>query len=231
MAKSLDDHPLAFRQVKMSTKICVAYKLVRASMLWPLVHDIKEQGTKNVVKVLKEIYADIIPDIDTTTDEFKSRLAQRMEHTAFPEYEHELEVIHLASKAIQAGYKRDSVGLERTPFTFDVSVGFRQRKGQIYVIPYCDMFMGKTLDFLKKDPRLVDFHYQNQVDKPDTISNREWAHRAKVWNDIDKTWQEVLCLDLCKYSFFYQLDPHLDMIREVIKKANEEHPKPVSTEP
>jgi hypothetical protein len=30
----------------------------------------------------------------------------------------------------------------------------------------------------------VDYHYQNQTDKPDEISWRDWRFREKVWEDI-----------------------------------------------
>jgi hypothetical protein len=30
----------------------------------------------------------------------------------------------------------------------------------------------------------VDYHYQNQTDKPDEISWRDWRFREEVWTDI-----------------------------------------------
>lgn len=29
-----------------------------------------------------------------------------------------------------------------------------------------------------------DFHYQNQTDQPEDISDEEWQHRSQIWNDI-----------------------------------------------
>jgi hypothetical protein len=30
----------------------------------------------------------------------------------------------------------------------------------------------------------VDYHYQDQTDKPEEISNRDWYFREQVWEDI-----------------------------------------------
>ena len=30
----------------------------------------------------------------------------------------------------------------------------------------------------------IDFHYQNQADKPEQVSEQEWAHRNQIWEDI-----------------------------------------------
>ena len=38
-----------------------------------------------------------------------------------------------------------------------------------------------------EDERLQDFHYQNQVDMPDNVTNRHWNYRCKVWDAIFKT--------------------------------------------
>lgn len=65
------------------------------------------------------------------------------------------------------------------PFNFDV-----------YIIPYkgkcivggvfadndkCRNFINEYID---------DFHYQNQCDKPDEISDEEWEVRENIWNDV-----------------------------------------------
>lgn len=39
---------------------------------------------------------------------------------------------------------------------------------------------------LKKDRRLKDFHYQNQTDQPERISDAEWKERERIWDSIFK---------------------------------------------
>lgn len=38
-------------------------------------------------------------------------------------------------------------------------------------------------DYVEKG-KLVDFHYQNQCDQPEGISDEEWEEREKIWDEI-----------------------------------------------
>lgn len=40
----------------------------------------------------------------------------------------------------------------------------------------------KYCEILK--PYIINFYYQNQSDKPDYISDKDWKYRAKVWNSM-----------------------------------------------
>lgn len=57
------------------------------------------------------------------------------------------------------------------------------RKKQIYI-----QFFAVDREVLEMvvdtDPRFQDFHYQNQTDRPDKVSAREWNHRKKVWDAL-----------------------------------------------
>lgn len=33
-------------------------------------------------------------------------------------------------------------------------------------------------------PAFTDFHYQNQVDQPDNVSDEEWEYRERVWDSV-----------------------------------------------
>lgn len=139
----------------MSVKIWTAYKLRRSEYLWPLIHDIRLKATKNVQKALREFYLIHIPEVRTDTDLYRKALEDYKD-----DYRARLEVTR---RVLQRMYRWNSTRLERSPYNFDVSVGFRQYEGTIVVIPYCDWTMKGTLDFLAKDKRLRDYHYQNQT--------------------------------------------------------------------
>lgn len=55
-------------------------------------------------------------------------------------------------------------------------------------------------DYLIDIGEILDYHYQNQTDQPENISDEEWKERAKVWNKIDLNnsveiridWRDVL---------------------------------------
>ena len=55
-------------------------------------------------------------------------------------------------------------------------------------------------DYLIDNGEILDYHYQNQTDQPENISDKEWKERAKVWDEIDLNnsveikidWRDVL---------------------------------------
>ncbi len=191
----------------MSTKIWTAYKLRRASYLWPLVHDIRLRATKNVRKTLREFYSTHIPEVKTDTDLYRK---------AFEVYGNEYKArLDVARRMLQRLYRWSTTRSERSPYNFDVSVGFRQYEGKIVVIPYCDWTMRGVLDFLAKDKRLRDYHYQNQVDRPKTVGARQWDERRRFYNSMDSAgqWEDVLALDICRFDMWWRVDPWMDLAR------------------
>jgi len=206
----------------MSTKIWTAYKLKDPTQLWPFVHDIRIQATKNIQIELRKLYADISGAVNCDSEEYKQ--ARETVEKFTPTYVDKLSEeekdwrarIDVAERIIKKGYREASNSMILDYFDFDVSVAFREWKGDIYIIPHCNMVMRKVLDFLKDDNRLVDFHYQNQTDRPKKISGREWKKRERVWDGMldNGLWSDVLVLDVCKYEFFWQIDPYMDILQE-----------------
>lgn len=71
------------------------------------------------------------------------------------------------------------------PSNFDMCVSFNiwLHGKYAYIIPYAPY--GWTESFDRRLPKwFEDFHYQNQTDRPDDITAREWSNRARVWNNI-----------------------------------------------
>lgn len=60
----------------------------------------------------------------------------------------------------------------------------------VYIIPYRGKYYGYFISGdIKENENLIyeiadDFHYQNQTDKPNGISTREWSRRAKFWEYV-----------------------------------------------
>lgn len=70
----------------------------------------------------------------------------------------------------------------------DKSLIWRNYDSSIQIIPYEDkllaMYFGNSefIKFINKCKFLTDFHYQNQTDKPDDISEEEWKLRKDIWD-------------------------------------------------
>lgn len=67
-------------------------------------------------------------------------------------------------------------------FLYKFSVVIFERKNKLYGV-YFDNTHKNYKELFDKDIA-EDYHYQDQSDKPDDISNREWNFRKTVWNDI-----------------------------------------------
>lgn len=82
--------------------------------------------------------------------------------------------------------------VKQTGEWFDVesNVIFFWNRGLYYMIFYLPGYMGVTgsdlsFKFLSKfDSFIEDFHYQDQSDKPDSVSDKEWKKRGKIWKEI-----------------------------------------------
>ena len=218
----------------MSTKIWVAYRVRKSADLWDVVHDVKLQGTENVKEALKKFGNTHLPAVREDTDLFKKAIERCSHYGRSQEVTGCLARALVATDIIKRCYRINSTSSLRSPYNFDVSVGFRHYKGRIYLIPYCDWTMGKVLDFLKKDRRLTDFHYQNQTDKPNHISEKSWDRRRDVWNGMDEEgrFQDVLCLDICRFDMYWQFDPIHDLFKEILNRDKDKgvDPEPTGSE-
>ena len=70
----------------------------------------------------------------------------------------------------------------RNPYIdFSLSCSVFPLKDKILLKFYGEYSM---LDLIDEEDYLIDYHYQNQCDKPDSISDDDWEARRKTWNDI-----------------------------------------------
>lgn len=200
-------------------KLWEAWKVVKPRDLWPLVHDIRVKGTKALEAKVDAMYEAFMPDVDTTSEEYKKYL--NTEHYK-PELAEKIARLHVVDTLVTSGYKLSAVNPERCIFDFNCSVGFRQHKGNLYVIRYEGMGSRGSLDFLSEDPRLVDFHYQNQTDMPSGMDPKAWNRRRLTWNAIDNDdrWRDVLVIEVCSWDLWGpRIRPSLRLLERYYKAA------------
>lgn len=74
-------------------------------------------------------------------------------------------------------------------FDFKFSVVIYERKNKLYGTYFDHTY--KNYQKLFDEGIAVDYHYQDQCDKPDEVSWRDWNFRKKVWEDI---FDDISCL-------------------------------------
>lgn len=73
-------------------------------------------------------------------------------------------------------------------FSVEFGVTIFERKNKLYGVYYDQTH--ENYQMLFDRDIAVDYHYQNQVDKPDDVSNRDWYFRETVWEDI---FEDISC--------------------------------------
>lgn len=183
----------------MSTKIWEAYRLKKGVNLWEFIHDVRIKAEYNTQRRLVEVYRNIIGQCDNS-----SAYNNEVINEAYGPNDKRMKCdVFIASSYVSRLY---SLG---RAFDFDASITIRQHAGRYYIIPHDNNY--RVLKFLKDDPRLEDYHYQNQSDKPKNISNSAWTKRRQVWDKIfgdnDDKWWDALVLEIVCKGNFYRVNP------------------------
>lgn len=72
--------------------------------------------------------------------------------------------------------------MERNPLAFEASVVVLFHKGRIFVKKFGFGGWFKPVEFGHE--KLVDFHYQNQVDEPEDVNHEDFEERGRIWEEI-----------------------------------------------
>jgi hypothetical protein len=73
----------------------------------------------------------------------------------------------------------------------------RELDGRFYLQAGWGEGVHGVFSFLETLPELEDYHYQNQTDQPDDISEAEWEERRLVWDTLyDRNWSLGCVLDV-----------------------------------
>lgn len=119
---------------------------------------------------------------------------------------------------LYAAFRTQLVTAGRNNYDFESWVWIREHKKVISLMPRADMLMKGIFKFMDKDPRLTDWHYQNQVspDPAEQADPKDWARRKRYYDGLDKSggWYSYLLLTICDRDTFDSIDPWLEMARE-----------------
>ena len=116
-----------------------------------------------------------------------------------------------ALRMLAEEYRKSSTNFERRIFDVDSSVNIWLDDKFAYIIPY-----GKTV--LAEIKYAEDYHYQNQVDKPENVSNREWKAREKKWDEValddwnaTRLQHEFVSFALTNWESLFNLELHFGL--------------------
>lgn len=199
---------------RMSTKIWVAYKLLDNKHLWHVIHDIRLRASKEASRVLRDLYDTmVIRYREEMPAQYRAEWEGRKQKSDFDEY---YDLLSIVQRAVRQEYKSQLGSYQLDLFDFDAYVHVRYYGGVYSFIPASNGLFRHIFDFMEKDARLADWHYQNQSDRAEGISDDEWDARKAYYDAMDAqdVWQDVLMLPICDWQSFQYLDPWLDMAKE-----------------
>jgi len=198
----------------VSTKIYNAFRVKdrKAQNLWPLLWKIQDQAEANIRVAFREHYLELVRQMDPASPEYQESWAKTPEMEELPFR------IRYARDLIRAGFKKNSTEMARDTYSLDVAVAVYPYRGRTYLRTFTESssVVGKCLDFVHELPELEDFHYQNQVDRPEEVSDKDWAARRRVWDGITE-YQDIgrhVTLEILSYNTLWKLDPVYDLSRE-----------------
>lgn len=199
----------------MSMKVYNAFRVKDPDpkKLWPLLWKIRNKAEALVVAALKAHYWDLVRKMDTETKEYleaRGKLADTREAS--------FRLAH-ARDNVRKAYKENSTSAQRDRYSLDVTVAVYPYRGEVYLRTFVESIsiVGHVLDFVPKMRELEDYHYQNQTDRPEEVSAKDWRQRRRVWDGITSAYQDIgshVALEVFSWGSFYRLDPWLNMATE-----------------
>lgn len=100
---------------------------------------------------------------------------------------------------------------------FNIKVNFIIHGKNTYYILNLGRNIENKFDTIKfiDDLKLEDFHYQNQSDKPEEVSNKQWSLRNHVWGQIFKNTGSI---NDVMYSFEVKIEQtYIDIMEDLIE--------------
>lgn len=91
------------------------------------------------------------------------------------------------------------------PFDFDVELSIRKYEGRYYVMPHASGPLRHILSFLDEPNEWVEeYGYWDNTDKPEELTEEEWAERAAVWYPLSEYGREGVWPDVLVFEVMYQ---------------------------
>lgn len=156
----------------MSTKIYDAYRIEKSRDILPLMQEIKKYFLENFPKdmlvyltntVKYKMAKDFDPTIKDRKDEF---IKQRL---------FDLEIANLTRKCFR----------EHDIIEFLLPSTILYDDNYWYIKFYINLNrFGQLIDEIQQKFELQDYHYQNQTDRPNGISEEQWSERSAKWEKL-----------------------------------------------
>jgi hypothetical protein len=195
----------------VSTKIYNAFRVKKSVDLWPFLWRLRDTARENIKVALKAHYHDLVNRISPEAPDYRKARAEsdRPDHSIR---------LSLARDLVRNRFRENVTQSERDTYSLEVSVAVYPHKGRYYLRTFCESasVLRDVLDFVEQLPELEEYHYQNQTDRPEEVSAREWSERKRVWEEITE-YQGVgshVVLDILSWTGFYLIDPWLDLAKE-----------------
>lgn len=171
-------------------KVYNAYRLEKSIDLFTLVAEIQREATELAASKIVEAECNLMAAILPSSDEYVAKLdsiKKNWDDRLTYRQADNLARFSMARDTMTTLYKKSHDSGMRSPFDFDACVTFRGYKGRVYMQVFADGPLRNIFDKWTKRPYAVDFHYQNQADKPESISESAWNKRREVWDVLYDT--------------------------------------------
>ena len=215
----------------MSTKIYYAYKVCdnRIKTIFNIKKELESLYAKWVHDGLDKFGHQTLKDIESYMPKgyvfwdvvnryvtYDEESTQSMSTVPLKEM-HSYDLINILKGFIKQGYDY--------PLNFDASMVLIEHKDTL-----CIQFFGFNYSFfndffenLIKSNTIADWHFQDQTDPPDDVSEEEWAERGSFWDEVFDGYDSSAEIGFC-HDFFGRALPILHSytaIKREIKKAKE----------
>ena len=165
-------------------------------------HNIRKQAIENSIEYAKNNPNDfVLTMVDSIDDAFKLNVD-------------DFGINHKCQKKVQSSLEKSWRTGEDPNFLFSV-----------VIIPWEDAYYGCVYDDQISANRALlkdiadDFHYQNQTDQPEDISDEEWSKREQIWNDIFDTYftpgEAGLTYEIVKSDDFNDIE-HDNLVKDIV---------------
>lgn len=186
----------------MSTKIWTAWAIKPRLDPWDVCMALRKAGVMRAQKLLTTVYDDMVKH----PQDYLSKDAQKLYGTP--------KSFIQAADVVYRLYREQRGKPERNLWDLDVSFTLRRADtGRWLIVPYPGSgLLSSALDFMRRHRSLVDYHYQNQTDRPDNISARQWSERARTWSPllVDARWHDFFTVEVMSVNGFFSTCPAMN---------------------
>jgi len=194
-----------------------AYRLRRRDDVWALVSEIERFGTEQARAQIELVFSAMAREVKTGSPLYQQAFAvfgrERMARAA------------VVDKVLARSYR---MGV----FDFELYVTFREYRQWVYLFQHSGSIMSSALEFLETDPRVTDFHYREDEEKPTLVAERDWLYRRRVWKYLGD--RPTLTLDICRPHLYPKFNPFANptflQTLEEVRRPQEEVRRPSMAE-